>query len=161
MTDGDDHDRFFRIGAIQQTIEKPHWVWRMGEGNETCMVKGCQQHAGRDADAFRHVIILVARAVIEFTEALSEHHDQPGRDLQMRLFRPGADRLQGLQPFVAGAAVIETPFFLFRRLSESSVWPPDLKWRRNAMAGDWPHLGAVPAAAIQCSITPRGTGRLE
>ncbi len=26
MTDGDDHDRFFRIGAIQQTIEKPHWV---------------------------------------------------------------------------------------------------------------------------------------
>ena len=89
MTDGDDHDRFFRIGAIRQTIEKPHWVWRMGEGNETCMVKGCQQHAGRDADALRHVIILVARAVIEFSEALSEHHDQPGRDLQMRLFRPG------------------------------------------------------------------------
>ena len=30
------------VQSIQQAIEKPHRVWRVSEGDEACMVKGCQ-----------------------------------------------------------------------------------------------------------------------
>ena len=59
--------------------------------------------------------MFVPRAIAVNAVALGKHHDQPGRNGQMRLFRPGANRLKRADPGIAAAARIKGTLFFFGR----------------------------------------------
>ena len=95
--------------AQKHGVQDLHRVRRMHQRREPGLVQGRQKKRAGDAGAFRHIVILEPRAVVELAPALREDDDQPGRLFQMRLVVGCADLLQRLQPFAAGTAVIEAP----------------------------------------------------
>jgi len=97
------------------------------------MIESCQQDAGGDADAFRHIVILSTLARrIDIITALKDD-DQIGRDLEIRLFGVGAKRLQGFQPGFGCAAAVKLTlcFFRFQANAAFDLWRAD----NNKMPG--------------------------
>ena len=85
------------------------------------MVQRGDEEPRRDADAFRHIVVLVARAVGKFAPALGEDDDEPGRDGEMGFFRRRPDGFQRLDPFVAAAARVEGAFLDFRLFADARL----------------------------------------
>jgi hypothetical protein len=75
--------------------------------------RGEQQPAG-DADAFGDIIILRALGEVEPAAALGEDDDQPGGGLEEGLVGAGAERVERVEPFLAGAAGVEAVLLLLR-----------------------------------------------
>ena len=84
----------------------------MGQGRQPRFMKGGNEEAGRDADRFRRVIMLDPLALRADAPALLEDGDEPGRRFEKRLFPVRAQNAERLQPFPAGAPVVEGLFLL-------------------------------------------------
>mmetsp|Transcript_28741 Transcript_28741/g.54468 ORF Transcript_28741/g.54468 Transcript_28741/m.54468 type:complete len:200 (+) Transcript_28741:417-1016(+) len=90
----------------------------MRQRRQPCHMKRCQQHACGNAHAFRHIVILVPRAIVKGAIALGKDDDQPGRVFKMRLVCIGPNGLQRFDPFVTGTTGIELALFFFGSVSD-------------------------------------------
>ena len=118
------------------------------------------EKTGRDADRFRHVVVLSLIALLVFALSLDEYGYQPRCRFKERFLLIGAKRGKVFEPFVSCLAAIECSLFDFGSLTDASFYG------RIADADKIPRLrfaplGAVPAARIAASITALGTERDE
>ena len=77
-------------------------------------MQGGDEKAAGDADAFVDIVVFLVEPGGDAAAALGEHRDQPWRGFQKRLFRAGAERIEGAEPFLAGAAGVKGAFLFFR-----------------------------------------------
>jgi hypothetical protein len=107
MADDDDHHhRLLGSGAASKSVEELHRVRRMRERDEARVVQCGKEEAGGIPDAFGHAVVPEAAPVVELAPALREDHDEPGRDLEMRLLGRGPDGFERLQPLVASRPLV-------------------------------------------------------
>ena len=107
----DQHVGLFIDRAFADLIEEAHRVGRVGQGDQTGLVQGCQQEAAGDPDALIDVVVLLGLAGLLAPALLGENGNQDGRMLQEGLVRIRAQRGQGFQPLLRRLALIEGPLF--------------------------------------------------
>jgi len=88
------------------------------------MVQRRNQHPGRDADRFLHVVVLHLPAVWQHAVGFAEDGDEIGCRVQERLVGIGAERRQRVEPLPGRALLVEVALLLFRRFPDAMV--PDI-----------------------------------
>ncbi len=103
IADGQDHHGLFRRWPAAHFGQEFHRVGGVFKANKARVMDGGDQHSRGNANAFGHVIILIAVAIVCQAIALGKHHDQPRGVGQVWLVDARADGFQRRQPFIARA----------------------------------------------------------
>lgn len=129
----------------------------MGRRGKVRIVERGNQESARNADRFRHIIILLVIAGIGSSAPLPENHDQPRRNLKTGFDLVGAARRGRVQPFIARLGLVEIFSTVSAALRMAVFFAAD---EMTAKCQGWwfASLGAEPVARIACSMTSRETG---
>ncbi len=105
----DHHVGSFVLRSIEDLAEELHRRGGVGEGRESGVVRGGQEHSGRDPDGFVEVVDLSA------VVGCAERHDddEPGDGVDVGLVGVGLERFEVFEPAVGGAVFVELLLDLF------------------------------------------------
>lgn len=97
------------LRAVEDFAEELHWRGGVGEGGESGVVGGGQEHACRDADGFVEVVDL--SSIVGGAEGHDD--DEPGDGVDVGFVRVGLEGFEVLEPSVGGTVVVELFLDLF------------------------------------------------